>query len=187
MLHGTAAVDTTRRANTTEAEWFVLWGYFGVLNVCHYAAQRRAAPTVKRELLRPSCPGLQTDSKHQRGCNAAACAISLRRARHCRERRPRGRAAQRSRRRHACRCEIGAAVVEAANRECEARAQRPVRAVEARCRHHRRCNRTTIIGYPYRKSNARLRPSSGTKPTQIGGCSAEGQCHRTSSLRPPCT
>jgi hypothetical protein len=155
VLHRTAAVDTNSRANTTEAEWFVLRGTVGYCGVLWgtrclpfiMRQQRRAVPTVKRELLRPSCPGLQADGKHQRGCNAAACAISLRRARHRRERRPRGRAAQRSRRRHACRCEIGAAVVEAANRECEARAQRPVRAVEARCRHHRRCNRTAIIGY----------------------------------------
>jgi hypothetical protein len=29
VLHRTAAVDTASRANTTEAEWFVLWGTLG--------------------------------------------------------------------------------------------------------------------------------------------------------------
>ena len=35
--------------------------------------------------------------------------------------------------------------------------------------------------------NMRLRGLRAARAKQIGGCSAEGQCHRTSRLRPPCT
>ena len=49
MLHRTAAVDTASRANTTEAEWFVLWGtvgYCGVLNACHSLCGSSVVPCL---------------------------------------------------------------------------------------------------------------------------------------------